>query len=260
MINQEQDGDGVIDWLKSKFSSGANRLLPMREAGKNPPDVRKFLELHGNEQITSLKAKRVPVESAVQSVLNVVSFGALKKAVKELGYDNIFHLSIVINDKYELDKREVITVRKYERKANEELVNIPLNNKRLTISQFLENGRIFMGNEKYSEYNPENNNCQDFIMGLLQGNNLGNNDSKTFIKQDALKIFEKLPSFAQKFAKFVAGSIAGRANRLLFGEGQIAETPRQKLLEKIENEMGRSMRVEKQKRVNDIVKRIAMEM
>lgn len=255
------EGDGIIDWLKNKFQSGvsiASKLAPLRDPRINPPDVRKWLDLYGNQQVVSLKAKRVPVESAIQTILNVVSLGALRKAIQTLGYDNIFHLSLVINDKYELDKREVITVRNYQKKANEELIDIPLNNKRFTIRQMLDNTAQSMG-DLYGSYSPQSNNCQDFIIGILTSNGVGNADVKKWIKQDAEKIFAQLPSFSQKFAKFISGDFAGRINRLIQGEG-MNPTPRQKLIEKIEESTGKSMKREKQKRLNDMVNKIAGEL
>ena len=228
----DMEGDGIVDWLKSKFQPVFNPTL--RNPTINPPAVRKFLDIHGTEQVFSLQAKRVPVEQAVQSLLNIVSLGALKKAIDNVGYDAIFHLSIVVNGKYELDKREVITQRPYQKQAKEELMDIPLNNQSFNIREMLDNTARVMGNE-YGNYDPQTNNCQDWIMGILRANNIGNNDVFKFVKQDALKIFQGLPSFAQKFAKFVSGKFAPAINRLLQGEGieNASPTPRQNLLKKM---------------------------
>jgi len=254
MINQYgnqnlQDGDGILDWLKSKFAPVVNQ--PLRNPMINPPAIRKFLEIHGNEPVVSLKAKRVPVETAVQTLLNSVSLGALKSAVKSAGYDNIFHLSLVVNDKYELDKREVITQRPYQAKSNEELIDISLNGKTLTIREMLDNTIKYMGN-RYGSYDPETNNCQAWVSGVLKGNGLGDEEDLKWINQDAVKIFQGLPNFAQRFAKFVSGKFAPFINKLIEGEGQQQQTPRQKLLKKmaeIEGKEYRPTRTKQEKRL-----------
>lgn len=245
LTNQNDlEGDGIIDWLKDKFKPVFNPTL--RNPTINPPQIRKWLDMHGNEPVVSLKAKRVPVETAVQGLLNLVSFGALQKAVKSLGYDNIFHLSIVINEKYELDKREVLTIRPYTKKVNEELLDIPLNNQSLTIREMFDNTAKYMGVD-YGSYDPQTNNCQDFILGILQGNKLGNAEVQKWIKQDAVKIFQGLPSFSQRFAKFVSGTFAPYVNRLIEGEG-LNPTPRQKLMEKMAEMEGKEYKPKKSKR------------
>jgi hypothetical protein len=60
----------------------------------------------------------------------------------------------------------------------------------LTINQMLENCRKRMGDYNYYNYSGSKNNCQDFILNLLQANGLGNKEDYEFIKQDVETIFE----------------------------------------------------------------------
>lgn len=252
-MTNDQDGEGIIDWLKQRFAPVTSRPL-LRNPTINPPAVRQFLEKHGNEPVVSLKAKRVPVESSVQTLLNSVSLGALKTAIKSAGYDNIFHLSLVVNDKYELDKREVITQRPYKAVSNEELIDISLNGKTLTIREMLDNTIRYMG-QNYGAYDPELNNCQAWVSGILKGNGLGDEEDLKWINQDAVKIFQGLPSLAQRFAKFVSGKFAPFVNRLLEGEGmQQQETPRQKLLKRMAEMEGREYKPQHSKQEKKIMK------
>merc|ERR1711991_1151308 len=58
-----------------------------------------------------------------------------------------------------------------------------------------------MGGSKFLPYNGYTNNCQDFIMGILKGNSLGNPTIYKFVKQNTSSIFKNNPVFAgiQKF-------------------------------------------------------------
>ena len=47
--------------------------------------------------------------------------------------------------------------------------------------------------QKFFAYDSANNNCQDFIMALLQGSGLGTQENYEFIKQNTKQLFEKIP-------------------------------------------------------------------
>ena len=123
----DQQGNGFLDWIKQKIKNPRTLIPSLRDPSINPPLVRKWLEMHGREQITSIQVKRKPVQKAVQTFTNLLSFGQLNKAIKDLNYDDIFHLSLVINGKYEIDKKDVITEQNYNKENGEELIDVPLN-------------------------------------------------------------------------------------------------------------------------------------
>jgi topoisomerase IA-like protein len=80
------------------------------------------------------------------------------------------------------------------------------------------------------------------VSGVLKGNGLGDEEDLKWINQDAVKIFQGLPNFAQRFAKFVSGKFAPFINKLIEGEGQQQQTPRQKLLKKMAEMEGKEYR------------------
>jgi hypothetical protein len=51
--------------------------------------VREVLSLYGNESIKAIKICRNPVSSAVQTAMNVVSFGAFKKRLERSPHDEL---------------------------------------------------------------------------------------------------------------------------------------------------------------------------
>lgn len=199
----------------------ASQLLSKREAGTLPPAVRNILEKQGDTVITSLRAIRTPLDMVTNAALNLVTLGAFNKAVKKSGYDSAFHLALVINDKFVLDKQEVIKLTTSIPKGKDtQSKTIPLTKQGVTIGQLLEGARKHMGDNKFTNYNAKTNNCQDFIIALLEGNGLMPKDPsiREFIKQDAEAIFKKLPKGTAKIAKGVT-DFAAKANRFVFGKG-----------------------------------------
>ena len=56
----------------------------------------------------------------------------------------------------------------------------------------VENYQNKKGKEKFFIYDGVNNNCQDFVLNLLQNSGLGNQSDYEFIKQDTEHLFEGL--------------------------------------------------------------------
>ena len=115
---------------------------------------------------------RTPIEKAITGMLSVISGNKYKKAIKEAGYDRMFHLALYINNKYLLDKQAVVTFQvKNPIKKNSERVSISIK-KPITMQELIENTKKYMGDSKFSGYDAFKNNCQDFIIGVLGGNNI----------------------------------------------------------------------------------------
>jgi hypothetical protein len=64
--------------------------------------------------------------------------------------------------------------------------------------------------DKFLPYQSASNNCQYFIMGVLDGNGLNNSERAAFVKQDTKAIFEKNPAL-RKFANTLT-DIGGYGN------------------------------------------------
>lgn len=193
--------------------------LKKRETGKLPPAVRQFLSDHGNEKITSIEIIRTPVESFLQNILSLVSLGTWKDAVEKAGYDDIFHLALILNGKYMLDKQEVIKIGPPKKTEKTQSLSVPVS-KQITFNELLEKTRQKMGDSNFTNYDPKKNNCQDFVLNLLEANEIITNEAREFIKQNAVKIFESTPSFTSKIAKAIT-DVGAVADRLTEGEGEL---------------------------------------
>jgi len=201
-LRSEQSGDGIFT----------------REPGVLQPSARKLLEQVGNEEIKTLQIVRTPLSSFTKGFLNTISLGQFDKISKKY-YDEMFHLSLWINGKYNLEKNEVVYFNtKNPKQTNsqvKDVKNIPAG---LTIQQLIDNARKRMGNENFSNYDAEKLNCQNFLINVLDGSNVGNKEDGDFIFQDATKIFKELPEYAKVLGK-ASVKLGAIFNRLIYGEG-----------------------------------------
>jgi hypothetical protein len=162
-----------------------------------PRGAQTFVERQGNEKIKKLRVVRAPISDVISKFLNVISLGLFKKLQDKLGYDKLYHLSLVINDDTRIEKNEQIKIDKYTNRSNEEFLDIPLQGKSLTIKQLFDNGAEYMG-EKFVPYNSLTNNCQDFIVSLLRASKLSSPGIEGFIKQPVNELVDNLPGYVKE--------------------------------------------------------------
>jgi hypothetical protein len=206
--------------------------------GRNdyPPKVRNILKKYGNEIIVSYKLKRTPVSSLITSALNIVSFGEFNKRFKDSDYDQLFHLFLEITTqtgkRISIEKNAVIHMEvSPPTRANEDVEditnNIPTD---ITINTLMNNTRKRMGESNYFNYNSKSNNCQDFILNILQANKIGDNSDIEFVKQDTDFLFKNLP-ILQRIANATT-DLGAKVDVLTKGAGTIPKKKPKKVLKK----------------------------
>lgn len=189
----------------------------IRNSSINPPKVRKFLLSKGNEPVTSLTLVRTPLSTTTKWALNLASGGQLKQAMRDANIDELFHLSMVINGKYTVEKNEVINVVQKSSISNKsETLNIPVRSG-ITINQLFENTMRLMGT-RYGTYDAENNNCSVFIDSMLNANGLQTGNSGIFLRQKTEELFRKFPSLT-KFITDAVTTAGAIVDRQIQGEG-----------------------------------------
>jgi len=191
--------------------------------GRNdyPPKVRDLIKKYGNKRITKITIDRTPVPDVLTGALNAVSFGAFSKRFKRLPYDELFHLRLDLTfddgSRLAVEKNEVINMyenpKKLKGSEQKEIISIP---PELTLNKMLEEGQKLQG-KKWFRYSAYNNNCQDFIIALVNGSNIGDQQDREFIKQNTESLF-KGDSFLRKFANTVT-DIGGKVNEITQGTG-----------------------------------------
>lgn len=163
--------------------------------------MKKFMEQHGDEPITSITLGREPIQKAISAVMELISLGEFSKSKEKRGYDAFFHLYLIINGAYVLEKNQNVNYRAYKPNDKEELYEVSLSGlKGKTINEFINNGQELMGPGKYwQEYNPLTNNCQKFVESNLVANNIDSAGSKEFYYQDTQDLIDAIEPSVQDF-------------------------------------------------------------
>lgn len=162
------------------------------------PNVKKILSQYGPQIIKALTLKRTPVDKVLTGALNIFSLGKFNERF-EKSFDELFHLFLEI----ELQSGTRLLLEKNARinmelnpsagaRPNTEIKSISNIPQGLSVYQLLENAHRRMGSQFYS-YDAVNNNCQDFLLNILQSSGIGDQSDYAFIKQDTAKLFKGLP-------------------------------------------------------------------
>jgi len=196
-----------------------NKVLEFKE--HVPTNVKNALNRIGDKTIVSARCGRTPVTSVIQQAL---------KTVADVPYDDLFHLFIELTldngQTWVLEKIERINLVKGNRsnKSGVEFTSsFPVNK---TVNELFNNTRNQMGN-KFLPYQSANNNCQVFIMGVLDGNGLNNSELTSFVKQDTKNIFKG------KFANTLT-DIGGYANAIIQSTDLLRDTKPNKTINEID--------------------------
>jgi hypothetical protein len=90
------EGDGLFN----NFKRDANK-------GFSPHD-RRLIEKHKDDKIYKITLFRYPVQSAIQNLMHLYTMGRLRRGMEELNYDTLFHLGMIVNDDYILEKQSSV--------------------------------------------------------------------------------------------------------------------------------------------------------
>jgi len=163
--------------------------------------MKNFMKDHGEEEVSSITLGREPIQAAISSVMELISLGEFSKSKEKRGYDAFFHLYLIINGKYVLEKNQNVNYRAYSPKETEELYEVSLSGlKGKTINEFINNGVELMGENKYWQaYNPLTNNCQKWVESNLAANDIDSAGSKEFYYQDTQDLIDAIEPSVQDF-------------------------------------------------------------
>jgi hypothetical protein len=219
-------GKGLIDKVKGLVKTGLRLGAIVKDKLFFPPN-----KLSGNSQkvfnkvkdytVERLMVNRTPINSVVDKAINALSLGTYNKKKAELGYDKMFHLSLVLytnKGRVSIQKNERIDVSEGGSGGGE---SIDISYDRMdTIGSFFGKALHKMGHHRFFQYNAFENNCQDFVAGLLQANNVLSPEAKRFVKQDAETILKAMPSYVSKMAQG-ATDLAGKISQIVSGQGRV---------------------------------------
>ena len=235
------EGEGFLDDVKGAFRKAGDKIKSTAQSAYHtakdiahkvytgdtgmPPNVKKILERYGNEVIRDIDIVRNPVGKALTGALSVASMGEFGRNLENAPYDKLFHLKIVIilqsGTRVSLEKVERVSMTVNPKPVkDEESTPTPLNGKTLTLNELYENARDRMG-DRFYPYSARDNNCQNFILNVLQASGVGNTRDYDFVKQNTKELFGE-NSFLRKASNTIT-DIGARFNVLQQGGGVVSD-------------------------------------
>jgi len=154
-----------------------------------------------NTPVYSIMVVRKPLASVFGKLLNLVSAGKWNASMANQPYDKLFHLYVLMtyldggNVRFALTERNE-TVRFQSGSSSDftdkpdDVKQVPYTANSLTFGQLFDN-TIKAGGSDVWTYDFNKNNCQDYVMTLLRGNNLLTPELQTFVKQDTKELVDK---------------------------------------------------------------------
>lgn len=165
---------------------------------------KQILNNYGNEIIHSMRLQRTPINKAINSFI---------KPFNDKNINKYYHLALIINDKIKIEKNERINITLDLRNNSNEIgfyriFNIP----NITINDLLENTLNKIGQDRFFVYNAFSQNCQNFILDILECNNINDMGARKFIYQDVSYIANNQKALV-KTSKYLT-DFAGHWNTL----------------------------------------------
>jgi len=240
MPDEDIEGGGLFDFLKTAgqkvkdLATNVGQRVKGMVLGRSdyPPAERTLIDKYANMPIKAICIYKEPLEKKVNMLTNALSAGQMGQLKKKYGYDEMFHLYMVITVQQSQDnfapilveKNEVINIHEYPNvNPNAQKLELHLSPKfNYTFKQFLDNGQRVMGS-RYFTYDPFDNNCQVFISSLISANpplEQDNPNANKFILQDVQGLKTELNPISKALFRGTTG-LAGRMNVFLKGYGFI---------------------------------------
>jgi len=204
------EGEGLLDFVKDTANkvkdkltnttskvvdrvTGTAKAIFSGQSRLQPPE-RKLMEQYGDKVITQIVIQRAPIKTVpVDRLMNLITNGNFNKSLKDYGYDKLFHLFMIITledgTTLSLEKNETIQMKKSPAKSEYESLNVNLSGKVITLNELMEKTNQSMGSS-FFPYHPINNNCQNFISGVMKAIGLNTSQIDTFVNQPVDKLFE----------------------------------------------------------------------
>ncbi|MBS1738550.1 MAG: hypothetical protein JSS98_18360 [Bacteroidetes bacterium] len=203
-----------------------------------PPAEREIIQQFGNLRIIGITIYREPLENTVNGLVNAITLGKFSSIKNKYSIDELYHLYMIVtlenNKTILVEKNEVINLHQnptVKPSAQKFALNIPPNFI-CTFKQLLDAGEAYMGKDWFT-YNAISNNCQRFIMSILNAQPAlikANPTVNRFVVQDISGLERDLSPTSKALFNGITG-LASRLNVLAkgagFGAPQQPQQPRQ---------------------------------
>jgi len=166
-VSRCPEGGDFKNYISEKFNQTKDFILSGSK--KFSVKVKAVLSKYGNEKIHTITIIRTPLNSMVKFAIETLSWNKIE-------YDKLFHLSLIFNGNILIEKNSIISMTVHPKISTESEVisfDFEVNS---TINQFIQNALVYMGEQKFFTYSAYDNNCQHFILSLLQSNGIANTE------------------------------------------------------------------------------------
>lgn len=190
----KQTGSGLLNTFVHKTLESRPKILD------------DLITLKGDVIIKRIEICRNPIKSIFEKLINIASFGMLKRAMDKLGYDRLYHLYLVLylNDGsvYSLEKNQRVNIINSKISSLDGGMCISIDYGKKNLRDFITTAedRNIDGFYRYSGFQ---HNCQKWVFDILNSN--GINKFNDFIKQD---VDQLVPKYLKKISNFVT-DVAG---------------------------------------------------
>ena len=201
-LSDTEEGEGIFQNLR--------KIVTGNYSGQ--ADFMKWINEVGGTKIFSIVVCRQPVKSAITDALNVITAGKFKSATKKMGYDQLFHLSMILNGKWRVEKNSVVKITDNAVVTSDmQSMAVAMSGSELTIGQFFNKAITQMGEKAFFVYDAFSTNCQQFIQNVLSANGLLTPELDKFIYQNAGEILRSLPGYTSTLTSTLTdlGSFVG---------------------------------------------------
>lgn len=217
------------------------------------PRLKQLLNSYGSTTIKGIEIGRSPVSGLLTGALSFFSGGKFGQRQREREFDELFHLFMI----FTLEDGKRMLVEKNER------INMELNPKtrpktqmeavkgfppNMDLNEIINKTKEFMGDKKFFGYSAKDNNCQDFIMGILNANKIGDATDRKFVKQDTKELFRDLP-YLRKLSNTLT-NVGARANVFMEG-GDINKLYQDEMNALMNKKMNNTLKGKKMRELQD---------
>lgn len=239
-------GGGIFDYIKRAASSAigavSGAVSGVASAISNAVSITDFstktkaiLERFGDFPVVGIEVRRVPIHKALDMALQGVSGGKWEELKTKYGFDEFFHLSMVVTlkgksmktgrkpgegrgvlrtpKKLAIEKLEVVSVNEnIEVGPGMETLEVAVKQP-FTINEMFTKARASLGDSTFFSYSAlGGNNCQNFIKVLLEVEGLYSEPVAEFVFQDISALAAELPDSTLAFAQGVThlGALANK--------------------------------------------------
>ena len=174
--------------------------------------TRQILKEYGGKVIKSIIVCRTPINSVIDKLFNILSFTKWDEMKGKLGYDDLFHLFVIITftdeTQIRLEKNQDITAShsvQIDNNTTTMSANVPRNSY-IFLDHLLTATKNLLGAKNYFGYDAWKYNCQNFIYNLLKAGHFLTPQLQQFILQDAQQLLKALPKYTNIITKLTTSA------------------------------------------------------